>query len=156
VVPGLAARTNGFGFTITGASGMAVVVEACTDLGAPLWSPVGTNRLADGFSHFSDPQWTNSTRRFYRLSGTTLGDRPTVLWNPRMQTRNPRFGGQNNQFGINITGTADIPIVLEACSNLATANWTVLQACTLTNGSIYFSEPDWTNYPARFYRIRSP
>jgi hypothetical protein len=27
---------------------------------------------------------------------------------------------------------------------------------TLTNGSIYFSDPDWTNHPGRFYRIRFP
>jgi len=26
----------------------------------------------------------------------------------------------------------------------------------LTNGSIPFGDPQWTNYPARFYRIRSP
>lgn len=26
----------------------------------------------------------------------------------------------------------------------------------LTNGSIHFSNPDWANYPTRFYRIRSP
>jgi hypothetical protein len=31
-----------------------------------------------------------------------------------------------------------------------------LQTCKLTNGSIYFSDPQWTNYPGRFYRIRSP
>ena len=33
---------------------------------------------------------------------------------------------------------------------------TCMQTCTLTNGSIYFSDPDWTNHPARYYRIRSP
>lgn len=27
---------------------------------------------------------------------------------------------------------------------------------TLKGGGGYFSDPDWTNYPARFYRIRSP
>jgi hypothetical protein len=26
---------------------------------------------------------------------------------------------------------------------------------TLTNGSIYFSDPQWTNYHNRLYRIRS-
>jgi hypothetical protein len=26
---------------------------------------------------------------------------------------------------------------------------------TLTGGSSYFSDPDWTNYPGRFYRLRS-
>jgi hypothetical protein len=62
----------------------------------------------------------------------------------------------SNQFGFTITGTTNIPIVVEASANLATASWTALQTCTLTNGSVYFSDPEWTNYPARFYRIRSP
>jgi hypothetical protein len=27
---------------------------------------------------------------------------------------------------------------------------------TLVNGTNYFSDPQWTNYPGRFYRLRSP
>jgi hypothetical protein len=27
---------------------------------------------------------------------------------------------------------------------------------TLTGGTNYFSDPQWTNYLGRFYRIRSP
>ena len=46
--------------------------------------------------------------------------------------------------------------MVEACTNLANPTWAPLQTYTLTNGSLYFSDPDWTNYPARFYRIRSP
>ncbi len=60
-------RTNQFGFNINWASGRVVVVEACTDLAQPIWSPVGTNTLTDGSSYFSDPQWTNHPARFYRL-----------------------------------------------------------------------------------------
>ncbi len=63
---------------------------------------------------------------------------------------------RNNQFGFTITGTANIPMVVEGNADLANASWTPLQTCTLTNGSVYFSDPEWTNYPARFYRIRSP
>ena len=54
------------------------------------------------------------------------------------------------------TLTADIPIVVEACTNLATANWVALQSLNLTNGAFHFSDPNWTNYRARLYRIRSP
>jgi hypothetical protein len=61
-----------------------------------------------------------------------------------------------NGFGFNLTGTTNIPIVVEACTNLANSAWSPLQTCTLTNGSLYFSDPQWTNYPARFYRFRSP
>ena len=60
-------RTNQFGFTITGTSNLVIVVEACTNLANPVWSPVGTNTLTGGSSYFSDPQWTNYPGRFYRL-----------------------------------------------------------------------------------------
>ena len=88
--------------------------------------------------------------------GKTYRDRPTALWNPSIQTTNASFGVRTNRFGFTIAGTTNIPIVVEASVNLATASWTALQTGTLTNGSIYFSDAQWTNHPARFYRIRSP
>ncbi len=88
--------------------------------------------------------------------GPTFAGYPTVLWNPQPQTRDGKFGVRTNRFGFNITGTAGIPLVVEAATNLTGAAWTTLQNCTLTNGSIYFSDSQWTNYPRRFYRIRSP
>ena len=60
-------RTNRFGFDITGSSNLVIVVETCTHLANPLWSPVGTNTLTSGSSYFSDSRWTDVTRRFYRL-----------------------------------------------------------------------------------------
>jgi hypothetical protein len=88
--------------------------------------------------------------------GTTFGGCPTVLWNPQAQTSDDNFGVRTNQFGFNIAGTTNIPIVVEAATNLADGPWTVLQSCTLTNGLVYFSDPQWTNYHSRFYRFRSP
>ena len=41
-------------------------------------------------------------------------------------------------------------------SNKLAGGWMPLQSVSLTNGSFYFSDPQWTNYPGRFYRIRSP
>jgi hypothetical protein len=79
----------------------------------------------------------------------------TVLWNPQAHA-DSHFGVLSNRFGFNITGTANIPIAVETCTNLAIMGWMPLQTCTLTNGSIYFSDPKWTNHPARFYRLRSP
>jgi hypothetical protein len=79
-----------------------------------------------------------------------------VLWNPLIKASGSSFGISNNQFGFNITGTTNIPIVVEACTNLASPVWTPLQTLTLTNGLFYFSDPQWTNYPGRFYRISSP
>jgi hypothetical protein len=88
--------------------------------------------------------------------GTTFGGRPAVLWNPLIQASGSGFGVRTNRFGFIITGTSNIPIVVEACANLANASWTSLLNCALTNGSIYFSDPAWANYSGRFYRIRSP
>ena len=81
---------------------------------------------------------------------------PAALWNPQVQTSDGSFGVQMNQFGFNITGTANIPLVVEACTDLGSSMWVPLQTCTLTNGSVYFSDPHWTNYSSRFYRLRSP
>lgn len=66
VNPGFAG-TNGFGFTVKGASNMVVVVEAATNLMGDIWKVIQTNTLTNGSFLFSDPQATNYSRRFYRL-----------------------------------------------------------------------------------------
>jgi hypothetical protein len=105
----------------------------------------------------------DNTVTAYYLPGTTgwsdFSDNtgvPVVLWNPLIQAGGANFGVENNQFGFNITGTANIPIVVEACTNLARPVWTALTNVTLTNGLFYFSDPQWTNYPARFYGLGFP
>jgi hypothetical protein len=97
----------------------------------------------------------------YYLPGTTnwdiaYGGAPALLWNPHVEANPATFGVRTNRFGFNIIGTTNIPIVVEASTNLTGASWTALLSCTLTNGSIYFSDPQWTSYRARSYRIRSP
>lgn len=47
-------------------------------------------------------------------------------------------------------------VVVEACRDLAAPDWTSVSTNTLIDGSSYFSDPQWTNYPARFYLVRSP
>ena len=59
-------------------------------------------------------------------------------------------------FGFIISWATNVPVVVEACTNLANPVWFPLQTNTLTGGSFYFSDSQWTNYPARFYRFRSP
>jgi len=91
----------------------------------------------------------------YYLPGTTgwsntFSGRPTVLWNPQIQAGGASFGVQSNRFGFNITGTSNIPMVVEACTNLASPVWTPLQSLTLTNGLVYFSEPLQTNSSGRY------
>ncbi len=143
-------HSNRFGFNISGNNNLSVIVEASTNLAYPFWSPVATNT---GSSYFSDPQWLNYPVRFYRLQTPTFVGLPVVFWDPEIQVGNGSFGMRSNQFGVTITGTANIPIVIEACTNLAHPVWTPLLTATLTNGFLYFSDPAWTNFPARFYRI---
>jgi hypothetical protein len=65
--PSFGVQSNRFGFLISWATNVLVVVEASTTLGTPTWSPISTNTLTAGSSYFSDPQWTNHSSRFYRL-----------------------------------------------------------------------------------------
>lgn len=81
---------------------------------------------------------------------------PAVLWNPQVQTGDSSFGVQMNQFGFNITGSSNLVVVVEACTNLANPVWLPVSTSTLIGGTNYFSDPQWTNYPSRFYRISSP
>jgi hypothetical protein len=75
-------------------------------------------------------------------------------WLPQMQTTDTSFGVQTNQFGFNINWASDQTVVVDASTNLV--NWEPVQTNTLTGGSAWFSDPQWTNYPGRFYRLRSP
>jgi hypothetical protein len=65
--PGFGVQTNAFGFIISWATNIAVVVEGCTNLGDSVWSPLGTNALMNGWFYFSDPKWTNNATCLYRI-----------------------------------------------------------------------------------------
>jgi len=60
------------------------------------------------------------------------------------------------QLGFNIAWASGKMVVAEACTNLFNADWQPMQTNTLMTGSTNFSDPQWTNYPRRFYRVRSP
>jgi hypothetical protein len=79
-----------------------------------------------------------------------------VLWNPQAQTSDASFGVRTNQFGFNITGSSGLVIVVEASTDLSQSVWQPVQTNTLSGGSAYFSDPQWTNHPVRYYRLRSP
>jgi len=87
---------------------------------------------------------------------TTFGGMPTAMWNPKVQTDNASFGVQTNQFGFNIIWASGQTVVVEACTDLAHPDWQPLQTNTLTSVTAYFNDSQWTNYPVRFYRLRSP
>ena len=101
---------------------------------------------------------TNAT--VYYLPGTsgwdsTFGDRPTMPWKLRVQAQDANFVVRANQFGFNINWAGGQVIVVEACTNLSNPVWRPLQTNMLTDDPSYFSDLQWTNYPGRFYRVRS-
>ena len=97
----------------------------------------------------------------YYLPGTTgwgpaFGGRPTALWQPQVQTGEGSFGVRTNRFGFNIAWASGMIVVVETCTNLTNPLWSPLQTNTLAGDSFYFSDPAWTNYSRRFYRVRWP
>jgi hypothetical protein len=58
-----------------------------------------------------------------------------MLWNPQAQTTDGSLGVRQNPFGFNIAGTAGIPLVIEASTDLADAPWLPSQTCTAHNGA---------------------
>jgi hypothetical protein len=67
-----------------------------------------------------------------------------------------KSGARTSPFGFRITGASNLVVVVEGSARLANPAWYPLQTNTLEAGSFCFSDPRWTNYPSRFYRVRSP
>lgn len=87
--------------------------------------------------------------------GTSFGGCPTVCWDPTVQSF--VFDGNEGQFGLTVTGGANIPVVVEARTNLASGVWTPLLTNTLgASGSLHFADPTSPRPPSRFYRIVFP
>jgi hypothetical protein len=58
--------------------------------------------------------------------------------------------------GFTMSWVGAIVVVVEARTNPSNPTGSRLQTNTLTSGVFYFSDPQWTNYPGRFYRPRWP
>jgi hypothetical protein len=58
-------RGNRFGFSIAGTAKIPISVTACADLANASWTSLQTCTLTNGLIYFSDPTWTNYSRRFY-------------------------------------------------------------------------------------------
>jgi hypothetical protein len=91
--------------------------------------------------------------------GSTLVGRPTAVWvlpSPVILTTPPGFGVGTNGYGFVISWATNASVVVEACADLALQDWSPVGTNTLVAGWSYFSDPQWTNYAHRFYRLRSP
>jgi hypothetical protein len=109
----------------------------------------------------STPVFPGNTTAYY-LPGTTgwgptFAGIPTALWTlPYPLILNSSLGVRSDQFGFNVSWAMHPSVVVEASTDLGRPNWSPVKTNVLSGGTFYFSDPQWTNYPNRFYRIRSP
>ncbi|HRI12582.1 MAG TPA: hypothetical protein PLX89_06200 [Verrucomicrobiota bacterium] len=66
----------------------------------------------------------------------------------------PGFGVGADGFGFLISWAPDASVVVEAGPDLAAPVWSPVSTNTLTSGTSQFTDPQWTNYPNRFYRVQ--
>jgi uncharacterized repeat protein (TIGR03803 family) len=95
----------------------------------------------------------SGTSHSYRGLGTVF--RLTLSVPLQIFAGDASFGVKSNIFGFTVTGNSNQTVVVEACANLTTIEWSPLQTNTFGAGAFYFSDPDWTNFPGRFYRART-
>ena len=69
----------------------------------------------------------------------------------------PSFGLKNGQFGFTVSWATNANIVVDACTNLTEPVWLPIStnAITASTGTTNFSDPQWSAYSKRFYRVRS-
>ncbi|HRI15823.1 MAG TPA: leucine-rich repeat domain-containing protein [Verrucomicrobiota bacterium] len=106
--------------------------------------------------------WADNAVVYY-LPGTTgwdmtFAERPTALWSlpyPVILSSGPSFGASPDGFGFLISWATNASVVVEASPSLAAPAWTPVSTNTLTAGTSPFTDPQWTNHPARLYRVVS-
>jgi hypothetical protein len=82
---------------------------------------------------------------------------PTAQWYlPQPQILGSGYGldVRSNGFQFTISWATNTAVVVEASTNLQI--WTPVITNTLVNGTYAFGDSTWTNYPQRFYHVRSP
>lgn len=88
--------------------------------------------------------------------GATFGGAPARFWNPKFECDAAGFGKRGNGFQLTISGTPDIPIVMETCTNLAGNVWTALHCTNLTAGCLCVTHSNCASQRTLYYRIRAP
>jgi hypothetical protein len=97
----------------------------------------------------------------YYLPGTTgwapaFAGRPTTAWslpNPVILTSRPGLGVGTNGFGFIISWVTNIPVVVEAATDLADPHWSPVSTNTLTDGTARFTDPA-PGVTQKFFRIQ--
>jgi len=166
-IPNSVTNIGSFAFEICTSLSSVTIPNSVTNIGDQAFSYcTSLTRVffqGNASSAGSDVFYDDNNATVYYLPGTTgwgaaFDGLPTALWwlpNPLILINSPSFGVQTNRFGFIVSWATNIPVVVEACTNLANPIWSPVGTNTLTRGSCYFTDPQWTNYPAHFYRLRS-
>jgi hypothetical protein len=170
-IPNSVASIGDYAFAYCSGLADVTIGDSVTNIGdSSFWSCSGLNGVkfsGNAPAANSDAFECDTNATAYYLPGTagwaaTFDGLPTALWtlpNPAiLTTSGAQFGVQSNGFGFRVSWASNATVIVEAATNLAAPVWQPLQTNTIvaTNGTYYFSDPEWSNYPGRFYRISSP
>ena len=113
--------------------------------------------FSDAGSVFS----STSTTLFYLREDAgwntlSFADHVLTWWHASISS-NPELGLSGGLFGFTVVGGTNMPLVVDACTNLVEKGWTtVARAKTDSAGSYVFTDPASTNKPTSFYRVTWP
>jgi hypothetical protein len=98
----------------------------------------------------------NNLTIYYALSakgwGSLLGGRPAIPWTVSNPANTAGLVG--GRFGFTIVGPAGAPFVVDASTNLL--DWSSVLPASIENSGYRFTDPQWSSFTRRFYRIRMP
>lgn len=88
--------------------------------------------------------------------GTTISSNAVltvVVIAPSIIVNDGSVGFGQEGFGFNLSGVVGTTVIVEGSTNLS--DWLPLQTNLLDGTPAYFTDPQWTNYSGRYYRLRS-
>lgn len=88
--------------------------------------------------------------------GATYGGRPVQVLNPLLSVGTISSADRAVEFPFSINSATDQSYIIEACTDLLNPVWVSIGSAPTVLGSGTFVDLDRTNFPARFYRVRTP
>lgn len=171
-IPGSVTSIGDFAFEYCLGLASVTIDNSVTNVGSNAFALSGLHEvyfhgdapLVDGKAGSADTSvfFSDSGTVFYQSGttgwGTTFGGWPVGAgsYQPQPQILGTCYGlgVQNNGFQFTIFWATNTSVVVLTSTNLQ--NWTPVMTNTLVNGTNAFLDATWTNYPQKFYRLRTP
>lgn len=161
------ATIGAFAFAILGSLTNVTIPASVSSLGSNAFylSPGLSAVYFEGDApNFGTSVFGGDTNTAYYLAGAsgwggTVSNIRTAQWTPpypMILEGGAKPGINASGFNFSVSWATNRSVVIESCANLANPVWQPIHTNTLVDGSFHFSDPAWTNYPARYYRILSP